>query len=57
MYVALRYAHAGVHCTTNKVMHRFSAFAAGCFVLALIWARVAYDLVAGEVPLTCSRRS
>ena len=44
-YVASRYGHAGIHCTYNKVMHRFAVFLAGFFALALIWARLAFDLV------------
>ncbi len=45
MYVALRYAHAGIHCTDNQVMHRLTAFLAGFFVLAVIWGRLAFDLI------------
>jgi hypothetical protein len=40
-YVALRYAHSFVHCTYNRVMHRFMAYAASCIVLIFIWARLA----------------
>jgi hypothetical protein len=40
-YVALRYMHSIVHCTYNKVMHRFSAYALSCLLLLLIWARLA----------------
>jgi hypothetical protein len=40
-YVALRYVHSFVHCTYNRVMHRFTAYAASCLVLMLIWARLA----------------
>ena len=40
-YVALRYVHSLVHCTYNRVMHRFIAYAASCLVLMLIWARLA----------------
>jgi hypothetical protein len=40
-YVALRYTHSLVHCTYNRVMHRFVAYAASCLVLMLIWARLA----------------
>ena len=39
-YVALRFLHSLVHCTYNKVMHRFSAYLASCLVLLLIWARL-----------------
>ena len=40
-YVALRYVHSLVHCTYNRVMHRFFAYAASCLVLMLMWARLA----------------
>ena len=40
-YVALRYIHSLVHCTYNRVMHRFITYAASCLVLMLIWARLA----------------
>jgi len=40
-YVALRYVHSLVHCTYNRVMHRFIAHAASCLVLMMIWARLA----------------
>ena len=40
-YVALRYVHSFVHCTYNRVMHRFMAYAASCIVLIFIWARLA----------------
>ena len=39
-YVALRYVHSLVHCTYNRVMHRFVAYAASCLVLMLLWARL-----------------
>jgi len=40
-FVALRYVHSIVHCTYNRVMHRFAAYAASCLLLLLIWARLA----------------
>ncbi len=40
-YVALRYVHSLVHCTYNRVMHRFIAYAASCLVLMFMWARLA----------------
>ena len=40
-YVALRFVHSLVHCTYNRVMHRFSAYLVSCLFLALIWARLA----------------
>jgi hypothetical protein len=41
VYVALRYIHSLVHCTYNRVMHRFIAYAASCLVLVFMWARLA----------------
>jgi len=40
-YVALRFVHSLVHCTYNRVMHRFIAYVASCLLLLLIWARLA----------------
>ncbi len=40
-YVALRYVHSLIHCTYNRVMHRFIAYAASCLVLMIMWARLA----------------
>ena len=40
-YVALRYVHSLVHCTYNRVMHRFIVYAVSCLLLMLIWARLA----------------
>ncbi len=40
-YVALRAVHSFVHCTYNRVLHRFLAYAASSLVLLLMWVRVA----------------
>lgn len=40
-YVALRALHSFVHCTYNRVLHRFLAYAASSLVLLLMWVRVA----------------
>jgi hypothetical protein len=40
-YVALRILHSVVHCTYNRVMHRFIAYALSCLFLLLIWIRLA----------------
>ncbi len=40
-YVALRYVHSVVHCTYNRVMHRFIAYAVSSLILMLMWARLA----------------
>ncbi len=41
LYVALRYVHSLIHCTYNKVMHRFQVYFISCIVLLLIWLRLA----------------
>ena len=45
LYVALRVVHSAIHCTYNKVMHRFRAYAASLFVLWAIWGVIAWDLL------------
>ena len=40
-FVILRFIHSVVHCTYNRVMHRFIAYAVSCLFLAFIWIRLA----------------
>jgi hypothetical protein len=40
-YVLLRCLHSLIHCTYNKVMHRFQAYFLSSIVLLLIWLRLA----------------
>jgi hypothetical protein len=44
-YVAARYAHSFVHCTTNVVMHRFYAFVTSCALLLILWAVMGWQLI------------
>ncbi|QQR41004.1 MAPEG family protein [Devosia rhizoryzae] len=37
LFVALRYVHAIIHVSTNRVHRRFAAYSAGLAVLALFW--------------------
>ena len=37
LFVALRVAHSVIHCTYNKVMHRFPVFMLGFAVLVALW--------------------
>ena len=37
IFVALRFVHAAIHVTSNRVIHRFQAFAAGAIILLLMW--------------------
>lgn len=45
LFVALRYAHATIHVTTNRVFHRFAAYTAGLAVLAIFWLWLVLRLV------------
>jgi len=44
-FVALRVAHSAIHCSYNKVMHRFAVFLAGGAVLFVLWGRLAWGLL------------
>ncbi|MDR2012764.1 MAG: MAPEG family protein [Rhodanobacter sp.] len=44
-FVALRVAHSAIHCSYNRVMHRFAAYVAGGFVLWAIWGVLAWRLL------------
>jgi hypothetical protein len=46
-YVAARFAHSLIHCSYNKVMHRFRAFALSVFALLALWCVLGYGLIAG----------
>jgi hypothetical protein len=45
-YVGLRYIHSLVHCTYNRVMHRFVAYAMSCLILMVMWVRLAAYILA-----------
>ncbi|HEU4773527.1 MAG TPA: MAPEG family protein [Lysobacter sp.] len=45
LFVALRVLHSTIHCTYNKVMHRFKAYLAGGMVLWAIWMLLAVGLL------------
>ncbi len=47
LFVAFRVVHSVIHCTYNKVMHRFRAYIAGGVVLWLLWGVVAVGLLRG----------
>ncbi|MGX5174787.1 MAPEG family protein [Aliikangiella sp. IMCC44653] len=40
-YVALRYLHSYVHCTSNKVINRFRIYVISCLVLIAYWVILA----------------
>jgi hypothetical protein len=45
-FVALRAVHSVVHCTYNRVMHRFIAYALSSLFLLFIWVRLAAHILA-----------
>jgi hypothetical protein len=45
LFVILRVAHSLIHCTYNKVMHRFYAFVSGTFILCILWGVLGYGLL------------
>ena len=44
VYVALRVLHSFIHCTYNKVMHRFYAFALSFVLLTALWLGYVVEL-------------
>lgn len=44
-FVVLRVAHSAIHCSYNRVMHRFAVYATGGFVLLALWALLAWRLL------------
>ena len=50
LYVALRLVHSVIHCTYNRVKHRFVAYLASMIVLFVIWCAVGAHaiVVAGQ---------
>ena len=44
-YVALRVLHSVIHCSYNRVMHRFAAFGAGFALLVGMWVAFTLELL------------
>ena len=44
-FVAMRIVHSAIHCSYNKVMHRFRAYVAGGLVLWTLWAMIGVGLL------------
>jgi hypothetical protein len=45
LFVALRVLHSAIHCSYNKVMHRFPVYLAGGAALWLLWGVLGFGLV------------
>ena len=46
LFVLLRVVHSAIHCSYNKVVHRFAAYVAGGMVLWVLWGVLGYGLLA-----------
>jgi hypothetical protein len=44
-FVASRVAHSAIQCTTNRMRYRFLAYVTGFWLVAALWALLAWDLV------------
>ena len=44
-FVGLRFVHSAIHCSYNRVMHRFTVYLLGALVLWVLWAVLAVALV------------
>ncbi|MFC1720589.1 MAPEG family protein [Pseudomonadota bacterium] len=44
-FVIMRVIHSAVHCSYNRVMHRFLAYFISCLFLLLLWLRLASYLI------------
>ena len=47
-FVVTRVAHSTIHCTYNRVMHRFAAFAVGLLLQFAIFGVIAFDLLVAD---------
>jgi hypothetical protein len=47
LFVLSRIVHAAIHTTSNRVSHRFYAFAAGAIILLLMWIIFAVRILLG----------
>jgi len=45
VFVVLRIVHSAIHCTYNRVMHRFVVYVAGALTLWALWAYLAIGLM------------
>ena len=44
-FVALRVVHSAIHCSYNRVIHRFYAYIGGFFALVALWLAIAIELL------------
>lgn len=48
LYVVLRALHSFIHCTYNRVMHRFTVYAASSVLLFVLWGAFVWRLLIGR---------
>ncbi len=48
-YVAARALHSIIHCSYNKVMHRFRVFTLSALALLALWCVLGYGLIVGPI--------
>ena len=46
-YCLLRLIHSIIHLSYNRILHRFGAYVASCFVLWAMWVRFGFQLIQG----------
>ena len=46
-FVAGRFMHSFIHCTYNKIKHRFYVYILSSWILWVIWARLGWTIVSG----------
>ena len=44
-FVVARYVHSLIHCSYNKVLHRFYAFVTSFFILVFMWAIFFFEIL------------
>ena len=47
-FVFLRYLHSFIHCTYNKVMHRFAAFGLSFLIIVVLWILFLISLIGSK---------
>ncbi len=45
IFVALRYVHTIIHCSYNRIMHRFTVYALSTIVLWIFWFRLGAQII------------
>lgn len=46
IFVVLRFVHSYIHCTSNKVIHRFKVYVLSCLALVILWITLLTEILA-----------